>query len=382
MTRGLLHWIDARLPVVSAARREFRDYPMPPNLNGFWNFGAILTLSLLLMLATGLTLALTYVPNAGLAFASIQTIERGVPAGWLIRLAHQTGATLFMGALYLHIFRGLYYGSYKAPRELVWLTGMALLACAMVTAFAGYVLPWGQMSYWGADVITGAMAGLPVVGPTLSHLVLGDTHLGDVFLHRLFVVHFATAFAIVGIVVVHVACVHVAAPNDPDGRDPRSPRETVPFHPYFTAKDLFGLALAGGVFTALAAFAPGIVREAANLAPANPLRTPNDIVPAWYFLPFYGLLQIVPSKTLGLFASLAAIVLPGLMPWLDRSPIRSARHRPGFRIGMILMAAGFVTLGLAGAHHLQGLWGIAGRIAALAYFGVFVAVPFARRRPS
>lgn len=377
---GILPWLDARLPVVSAFRREYVDYRTPRNLNGLWNFGAILTVVLLVMLATGIFLAINYTPTAAGAFASIEAIERQVPSGWLLRSIHVTGASMFLAALYIHLFRGLYYGSYKAPREMLWLTGLVLLAMVMFTAFAGYVLPWGQMSYWGADVAGKAVDAVPVVGPWLEHFLQGGDAPGDVSLHRFFILHMVLAFAVLGVVGVHVAALHVTGSNNPLGIEPTGPRDTVPFHPYYTSKDALGLILFALLFAVVVFFLPNVVFEAENFRPANPLHTPADIEPEWYFLPFYGILQSVPSKFGGLLASVGAILVLFLVPWLDRSPIRSARFRPLYRVGMGVLVVCFILLGFVGRHHAQGGWMIAGRVAVVYYFAHFlVLLPLSAR---
>ncbi|GBQ12539.1 cytochrome b [Komagataeibacter rhaeticus] len=377
---GLLSWIDRRLPVFTALRKEYVDFPMPRNLNALWNFGAILTVVLVIMLASGIFLAMNYTPTASEAFLSVEMIERQLPAGWMLRALHVTGASLFMAALYVHLFRGLYYGSYKQPREILWLTGLVLLVMVMVTAFAGYVLPWGQMSYWGADVAGKAVGAVPVIGPALEHIMEGSDQLGDIFIHRFFVLHFVMAFAIVGIVALHVAALHVSGPNNPTGR-PVPARETVPFHPYYTTKDVTGLVLFALVFVALAFLWPDLLAEPENYRPANPMHTPADIEPEWYFLPFYGLLQSVPSKFGGLVAAGASIGVLFMVPWLDPSPVRSARSRPLCRAGMAGVVVSFVLMGLVGRHHAEGGWMIVGRVAALCYFGYFlVLLPLCARR--
>ncbi|GAA4504290.1 cytochrome b [Gluconacetobacter tumulicola] len=377
---GVVAWLDARLPVVSAFRREYVDYRTPRNLNGLWNFGAILTVVLLVMLATGIFLAINYTPTAAGAFASVEAIERQVPSGWLLRSIHVTGASMFLAALYIHLFRGLYYGSYKAPREMLWLTGLVLLAMVMFTAFAGYVLPWGQMSYWGADVAGKAVDAIPGVGPWLEHFLRGADAPGDVSLHRFFILHMVLAFAVLGVVGVHVAALHVTGSNNPLGIEPAGPRDTVPFHPYYTSKDALGLVLFALLFAVVMFFLPNVVFEAENFRPANPLHTPADIEPEWYFLPFYGILQSVPSKFGGLLASVGAILVLFLVPWLDRSPIRSARFRPLYRVCMGLLVVCFILLGFVGRHHAQGGWMIAGRVAVVYYFAHFlVLLPLSAR---
>ncbi|MBB2204540.1 cytochrome b [Gluconacetobacter takamatsuzukensis] len=377
---GLVPWLDARLPVVSAFRREYVDYRTPRNLNGLWNFGAILTVVLLVMLATGIFLAVNYTPTAAGAFASIEAIDRQLPSGWLLRSIHVTGASMFLAALYIHLFRGLYYGSYKAPREVLWLTGLVLLAMVMLTAFAGYVLPWGQMSYWGADVAGKAVDAIPGVGPWLEHFLQGGDAPGDVSLHRFFILHMVLAFAVLGVVGIHVAALHVTGSNNPLGIEPRGAGDTLPFHPYYTSKDALGLILFALLFAVVVFFLPDVVFEAENFRPANPLHTPADIEPEWYFLPFYGILQSVPSKFGGLLASVGAILVLFLVPWLDRSPIRSARFRPLYRACMGVLVVCFVLLGFVGRHHAQGGWMIAGRIAVVYYFAHFlVLLPLSAR---
>ena len=378
---GLAGWVEARLPVISAFRAEYIDFRLPRNLNGLWNFGAILTVVLLLMLATGIFLAMNYTPTNAGAFLSVEAIDRQLAGGWLLRAMHMTGANLFLAALYVHLFRGLYYGSYKAPRELLWLSGLLLLVLVMATAFAGYMLPWGQMSYWGADVITKAVGAIPGFGPSLEHIMAGGDHLGDVFLHHFFVLHFLLAFVVVGVVGLHVTIVHVNGSNNPLGVEPRTPKDTVPFYPYYISKDLVGLIVFAMVFAALMFFWPNVLIEADNYTPADPMHTPADIEPEWYFLPFYGLLQSVPSKFGGLVASAASLLILFALPWLDRSPVRSMRFRPLCRIGLFGLVAAFILLAAAGKHHAQGGWLIVARLAGIYYFSYFVVLlPLASSR--
>ncbi|MFT8718047.1 cytochrome b [Acetobacter sp.] len=377
---GVAGWLNRRLPVVSAFRAEYVDFRLPRNLNWLWNFGAILTVVLLLMLASGTFLALNYTPTSAGAFLSVEAIDRQLSGGWLLRAMHMTGANLFLAALYIHLFRGLYYGSYKAPREILWLTGLVLLVMVMGTAFAGYMLPWGQMSYWGADVITKAVGAVPLIGGTLEHVMTGSDHLGDVFLHRFFVLHFLMAFLVLAVVGLHVAALHITGSNNPVGVEPKTKKDTVTFHPYYTSKDLVGLIVFALIFTALMFFWPGLLAEPANYAPADPMHTPADIEPEWYFLPFYGLLQSVPSKFGGLVASAGSIAVLFFLPWLDRSPIRSARFRPMCRAGLFGLVIAFVLLAIAGKHHAEGVWMLIARLAGLYYFAYFlVLLPLASR---
>ncbi|MDG6095503.1 cytochrome b N-terminal domain-containing protein [Acetobacter sp. AN02] len=377
---GISGWIDSRFPVISAFRGQYIRFPMPRNLNALWTVGAMLTVVLLLMLATGITLAMNFTPTAAEAFASVEAIERRLPGGWLIRAMHMTGASLFLAALYVHLWRGLYYASYKKPREILWLFGMVLLALVMVTAFAGYVLPWGQMSYWGADVAGKAIGAVPWAGPVTERLFLGGDRPGDVTLHHLFILHFVLAFVVLGVVGLHVAALHYTGSNSPDG-EVREPERTLPFHPYFTIKDGLGVAVFALIFALVLFFLPGLITEPENFRPANPLHTPANIEPEWYFLPFYAILQAVPSKFGGLVASAGAIAVLFAVPWLDRSPVRAPRLRPVYRVAMLCLPVAFMLLGLAGKHHVQGGWLYVAQLATLYYFVHFlVLMPVVSRR--
>jgi quinol-cytochrome oxidoreductase complex cytochrome b subunit len=356
-----LRWLDARLPVISAFRREYVDYPMPHNLNGLWNFGAFVTVTLLVLLLSGIFLAVNYTATVTQAFASVEAIDRQVPSGWLVRSIHMGGVSMYFAALYVHIWRGLYYGSYKAPREVLWLTGMVLLAMTMVAAFAGYVLPWGQMSYWGLTVAAHALGSIPLVGAPLGDWLLGGGSPGDVALHRIYVLHFVMAFATIGIVVLHVLALHVTGSNNPLGVEIRSPRDTIPFHPYYTAKDGVGLALFALAFAVLVFFLPGWLTLPDNYLEANPLSTPADITPEWYFAPFYAILRA--GGGLGVPLSAASLAVLFALPWLDGSPVRSARFRPVYRWLLPLAALSFGFLGVAGFHQPAGWWLLLSRVA-------------------
>ncbi|MCQ8240439.1 cytochrome b [Rhizosaccharibacter radicis] len=375
----LAHWIDARLPVLSYLRREYVEYPTPRNLNHLWNFGAFITVTLVLMILTGLFLALNYEPSVAGAFASVEAIDRQLPSGWLLRSIHMAGATLFFAALYVHIFRSLYYGSYKRPRELLWLTGMLLMFMVMATAFFGYVLPWGQMSFWGASVIVSAVSAVPLLGHALAALLQGGAILGDVAIHRFFVLHFLLGFAIAGVVGLHVLALHVTGSNNPAGIEARGPGDTLPFHPYYTSKDGLGLVVFLLIYAALVFFAPGWLTEADNYLPADPAVTPAEIRPEWYFSPFFAILRAVPSRSGGVLLAGLSVLLLCLMPWLDRSPVRSARYRPVYRPMVIVLAMAFLTLLAAGLHPPNGIWLLLSRIAAGCWFGFFVLLPFVHR---
>ncbi|MCI1437008.1 MAG: cytochrome b N-terminal domain-containing protein [Acetobacter indonesiensis] len=368
---------------VSAFVKEYMGFLLPRDLNMLWTVGAMLLAVLALMVMSGLSLALSYTPDATLAFHSVEALERRLPAGWLLRSLHMTGASFFMAALYLHVFRGLCYGSYRAPRRGLWLIGTALLVMVMVTAFAGYVLPWGQMSYWGADVAGKAVGAVPVVGPLLERVFLGGDAPGTATLHRMFVLHFTLAFSIVGAVILHVAVLHAKGSSSPSGRIGEQPDRKLPFYPYFTIKDTLGVVLMSLLFTLVMCFWPGLITESANYRPANPLHTPADIEPEWYFLPFYGMLQAVPSKFGGLVVSAGAVVILFCVPWLDKgadSLLPWAGHRWLARVALGVLVVSFIVAGLAGRHHVQGPWLLAGRIATLGYYAYFLAfLPFYAR---
>ncbi len=356
-----LRWLDSRLPVVSAFRREYVSYPMPRNLNGLWNFGAFVTVALAVLLLSGIFLAVNYTATVAQAFGSVEAIDRQVPSGWLVRSIHMGGVSMYFATLYVHIWRSLYYGSYKAPREVLWLTGMLLMAMTMVAAFAGYVLPWGQMSYWGLTVASHALGSVPVVGAPLAGWLLGGSVLGDTALHRIYVLHFVTAFAVIGIVVLHVLALHVTGSNNPLGIEPRGPRDTIPFHPYYTAKDGVGMALFAIAFAVLVFFLPGWLTLPDNYLQADPLSTPADITPEWYFAPFYAILRA--GGPLGVLLAAGSLTVLFILPWLDRSPIRSARFRPVYRWLLLVLLASFVLLGVAGFHPPSGIWLVLSRIA-------------------
>ncbi|CAI3947384.1 cytochrome b [Commensalibacter communis] len=373
-------WIEKRFPVFSTFRREYIQFPMPRNLNIWWAFGAVLCVTLLLMLATGIFLALSYTPSAEEAFASIEMIERRVPSGWLLRSLHMAGSNLFLVFLYLHLFRGLYYGSYKNPRELVWLSGLLLMLMVMITAFAGYILPWGQMSYWAANVVIQAISSIPFIGEGLARWLMGGSSPSDLTLHRYFVLHFAMAFFIIAVVFIHVICVHVVKSNNPKGIEPKTKEETLPFYPYYVAKD--GVVIVGAIIllVLLAFFFPDLLTNSENYTPANPLETPANIAPEWYFLPFYGILQLIPYKFLGLLLSVGSIMVLFAVPWLDRSPIKSANYRPSYRIALFLLVLSFVMLGIVGKYHSHTglIW--LGRLALFYYYAHFLLIlPFSAR---
>ncbi|MXV44955.1 cytochrome b [Saccharibacter sp. 17.LH.SD] len=367
------HWLNKRLPFLRPLHQHFSRFPMPP-VNGWWTLGACLIAIVLLMGASGLFLALNYTPDIQQAFSSIETIERRVPSGWLIRSLHMGGATVFFAALYLHIGRGLWYGSYKAPRELVWLSGLLLMVLFMTTAFAGYVLPWGQMSYWGATVITHAIEAIPALGKPLVTFLLGGNDLGTVALHRLFVLHFTLGFIVLAIIGLHVLCLHGVGSSNPTADSPTPITTTRPFHSDYSIKD--GLAVCGVliIYAILIFFLPDWLEKTSNLIPADPLKTPSDITPEWYLAPFYAMLRAVPSRLGGLIIAATSIIILFALPWLDQSPRHNATYRPTIRVGMTLAFMAFLTLGIAGLHTPSTIWLWLSRLSLIVWFSVFLLI--------
>jgi ubiquinol-cytochrome c reductase cytochrome b/c1 subunit len=353
---GLVKWIDTRLPVFSYLQKEYAEFESPKNFNWFWNFGAILTFMLVLMILTGIFLAMQYQPNTGLAFDSVERIMRDVNFGWLLRYLHANGASFFFIAVYIHIFRGMYYGSYKAPRELMWILGVVILLLMMATAFMGYVLPWGQMSFWGATVITQLFSAIPLVGDLIVTLLWGGFSVDNPTLNRFFALHYLFPFLIFAVVALHVVALHTTGSNNPIGVDPKGPQDTVKFHPFYTVKDSFGLAVFVTIFAAVVFFAPNYFGEPENYLEAAPLNTPAAIVPEWYFLPFFAILRsinfdiwFIEAKLGGVLAMFGAIFVLFVLPWLDRSPVRSGRFRPLFKWFFLIWLLDCVVLGWVGA---------------------------------
>ena len=338
-SNGFTRWLDTRLPVLRLVNDSFVDYPTPRNLNYWWTFGGILTLCLAIQIVTGIVLAMHYIPTTELAFASVEHIMRDVNYGWLIRYVHSNGASMFFIAVYIHMFRGLYYGSYKAPREVLWILGVLIYLLMMATAFFGYVLPWGQMSFWGATVITNLFGAIPLVGDALRTWLWGGFSVGDPTLNRFFSLHYLFPFLIAGVVILHVWALHVTGQNNPAGIEIKDPKkDTLPFTPYATMKDAFGMAVFLLLFGYFVFFNPNALGEPDNYIEANPLSTPAHIVPEWYLLPFYAILRAVTfdigpidSKLGGVIAMFGAIAILFVLPWLDTSKVRSARFRPLYR---------------------------------------------------
>jgi len=374
---GIARWFEARLPIASLVHSSFIAYPTPRNLNYFWTFGAILTFMLIIQIITGVILAMHYVPTATLAFGSIEHIMRDVNYGWLVRYLHTNGASFFFLAVYMHIFRGMYYGSYKSPREVLWILGVIIYVLMMATAFMGYVLPWGMMSFAGATVITNLFTAIPLVGTAVAHWLWGGYAVGDPTLTRFFALHYLLPFMIVGVVGLHVWALHVAGQNNPDGVEVKDvQRDTVAFTPYATIKDLFSVCVFFVVYAWFVFFIPNYLLDADNYNPANPLVTPAHIVPEWYLLPFYAILRAIPNKLVGVLALALAIVLLAFLPWLDTSPIKSGKYRPAFRFFFWVFVVCCVGLGYLGSQEVTDSATMVARILALGYFGyLLVALP-------
>jgi quinol-cytochrome oxidoreductase complex cytochrome b subunit len=351
---GFTKWLDSRLPVVRLAYDSFVDFPTPKNLNYWYTFGGILAVCLMTQILTGVVLAMHYTATVDGAFASVERIMRDVPYGWLIRYIHANGASMFFLAVYIHMFRGLYYGSYKAPREILWILGVVIFLLMMGTAFLGYVLPWGQMSYHGANVITGLIGAVPVIGDSIKAWLMGGPSIGNQTLQRFFSLHYLLPFMIAGVVILHIWALHVPGNNNPAGvearKDPEGlKQDTVPFHPYYTVKDGFAIVVFLIIFAAFVFYMPNVLGHADNYIEANPLVTPAHIVPEWYLLPFYAILRAITfnlgpidAKLLGVIAMFGSIAVLFFLPWLDTSKVKSMRYRPVARQFFF----GFVVAGL------------------------------------
>jgi len=371
---GLTKWLDERLPILRLANDSFVDYPTPKNLNYWWTFGGILTFCLVTQIITGIILAMHYTPHVDFAFNSVEHIMRDVNYGWLIRYIHANGASMFFLAVYIHIFRGLYYGSYKAPREVLWILGVLIYILMMAAAFMGYVLPWGQMSLWGATVITNLFGAIPVVGESVATWLWGGYSVANPTLNRFFSLHYLIPFIIFGVVILHIWALHVPGNNNPVGISVQSKKDTLPFHPYYTVKDGFALCLFMILFAYFIFFAPNVLGHADNYIPANPLVTPAHIVPEWYLLPFYAILRAVPDKLGGVLLMFGAIFVMFLLPWLDTSKIRSGRYRPLFRQFFILFVIDCLVLGYLGAQPAEGVYIVLARIGTVYYFAHFLII--------
>lgn len=370
----VINWIDSRLPIFTMMQKEYGTFPTPRNFNYFWNFGALALVSLMIMIVTGIVLAMHYQPNTELAFDSVQRIRRDVNYGWLIQYVHMNGASMFFIVTYIHMFRGLYYGSYKTPRELLWMLGVVILLLMMATAFMGYVLVWGQMSYWGATVITNLFSAFPLVGKHIVTFLWGGFGVDQPTLNRFFSLHYLLPFVLVGVIFLHVAALHIVGSNNPLGIDVKTPQDTIPFHPYYTIKDMVGMCVFLIVFAVLVFFAPDFLGDPENFVPANPLQTPPEIVPEWYLLPFYAILRSVPDKLMGVLMMFGSILILFVLPWLDSSPVRSAKFRPIYKWLFWVFVAVCIGLGMAGAHKPEGIWVVIGRVCTAYYFAHFLII--------
>jgi len=388
---GIERWLDTRLPLVRFMNDTLITFPTPKNLNYWFTFGGILALMLGIQIITGIVLAMHYVPNADLAFASVERIMRDVNYGWLIRYMHANGASMFFLAAYLHMFRGLYYGSYKAPREVLWILGCAIYLVMIITAFMGYVLPWGQMSFHGAVVITNLIGAIPVIGPAITTWLWGGFAVDNATLNRFFSLHYLMPFVLAGLVILHVWALHVSGNNNPKGVDVKSKEDTVPFHPYYTVKDGFAIGVFLLLYMSFVFFNPNALGDAVNYVPANPLVTPAHIVPEWYLLPFYAILRAVPDKLMGVILMFGAIAAIFVLPWLDTSKVRSMRYRPTARLYFFIFVVVCLVLGYCGGQlpDDQVIPGVSGlmlldsdinsfvwlsRFAALYYFAYFFLI--------
>jgi ubiquinol-cytochrome c reductase cytochrome b/c1 subunit len=373
-TSGFERWLEKRLPIISLMHSSFVSYPTPRNLNYFWTFGAILSAMLGWQILTGIVLAMHYAANTGVAFSSVEHIMRDVNYGWLLRYGHANGASFFFIAVYIHIFRGLYYGSYKEPREVLWILGMIIFLLMMATGFMGYVLPWGQMSFWGATVITNLFSAIPLVGPTIVTWLWGGFAVDDPTLNRFFSLHYLLPFMIAGVVVLHVWALHVVGQNNPTGIEPKSTEDTVAFTPYATTKDVFATSVFFIIFAWFIFYVPNYTGSPDNYIEANPLATPAHIEPEWYFLPFYAILRSIPDKLGGVIAMFGAIAILFVLPWLDTSKVRSATYRPLYRQFFWVLAFVAVGLGWLGAQPPEGGYVIASRLFTAYYFIHFLVI--------
>ncbi|MGH1419297.1 MAG: cytochrome b [Hyphomicrobiaceae bacterium] len=371
-------WFDERLPIARLVHDSFVDFPTPRNLNYLWTFGGILMFCLVAQLVTGIVLAMHYQPSAEEAFNSIERIRRDVNFGWMIRNFHAVGASMFFVAVYIHIFRGLYYGSYKAPREILWILGVFIFLAMMATAFMGYALPWGQMSFWGVTVITNLFSSIdsiiPGLGTTIVEWLWGGYAVTGATLNRFFSLHYLLPFVITGLVILHVWALHVVGQNNPTGVEPKTKADTVPMGPYAISKDVVGMFLFLIVFAWFVFFLPDYLGHADNFNPANPLVTPPHIVPEWYFLPFYAILRAIPSKLGGVLAMFASIAVLAFIPWLDTSRVRSTKYRPVYKWFFFLFLFTCLALGYLGSKPAEGVYVFWAQIFTFYYFAHFLLV--------
>ncbi|AXK83360.1 cytochrome b [Pseudolabrys taiwanensis] len=370
----VLKWLETRLPIGGLIHSSFVAYPTPKNLNYWWTFGGILSFMLGVQIITGIVLAMHYTPHVDLAFKSVEGIMRDVNYGWLLRYLHSNGASMFFIAVYIHIFRGMYYGSYKEPREVLWILGVIIYLLMMATGFLGYTLPWGQMSFWGATVITNFFSAIPGVGETIVTWLWGGYAVGNPTLNRFFSLHYLLPFVIAGVVVLHVWALHVVGQNNPTGIEPKSDKDTVPFTPYATVKDGFFMVVFCLFFAWFVFYIPNYLGHADNYIVANPAVTPQHIVPEWYYLPFYAILRAIPDKLLGVLALFGSILILAFLPWLDTSRVRSARYRPLYRQFFWLFVLVCLGLGWLGSKPAEGIYTVLARILTVYYFAHFIII--------
>ncbi|NKB75688.1 MAG: cytochrome b [Gammaproteobacteria bacterium] len=391
---SFIDWVDERFPATKVWKEHFTEYYAPKNFNFWYFFGSLALVVLVLQIITGLLLAMNYKPDAELAFASVEYIMRDVWGGWFVRYMHSTGASMFFVVIYLHMFRGLLYGSYRNPRELIWIFGMVIYLAMMATAFFGYLLPWGQMSFWGAQVIVNLFETLPFIGAALSEWIRGDYVISDITLNRFFAFHFLIPFILLGLVFLHIVSLHKVGSNNPDGieikKGPKgnkwskdAPADSIPFHPYYTVKDVMGLVVFLIFFIIIVFFMPemgGYFLEQPNFEPANPLKTPDHIAPVWYFTPYYAILRAVPSfagtQVWGVLAMGASIAMFFILPWLDRSPVKSIRYKgPIFKSCLTVFAISFVVLGYLGTQPPTPGLTLLAQVFSIIYFAFFLLMP-------
>src|SRR5437870_3430239 len=371
---AFLRWMERRLPIGGLVYSSFVVYPTPRNLNYWWAFGGILTFMLSVQIVTGIVLAMHYTPHVDYAFDSVEQIMRDVNYGWLLRYLHSTGASMFFLAAYIHVFRGMYYGSYKEPREVLWILSVILLLLMIMTGFMGYVLPWGQMSFWAATVITNLFSAIPLVGESVVTWLWGGYAVGNPTLNRFYSLHYLLPFVIAGVVVLHIWALHVAGQNNPAGIEPKTEKDTVAFTPYATIKDTFLLAVFCILFAWFVFYIPNFLLAPDNYIPANPAVTPTHIVPEWYYLPFYAILRAIPSKLGGVMALGASIVILAFLPWLDTSKVRSANYRPLYRQFFWVFVVVCVGLGWLGSKPAEGGYVVWARILTIYYFAHFLII--------
>ena len=366
-------WFHERLPVTDLTGHML-DFPTPKNLNYWWTFGGILSVMLMAQLATGIVLAMHYTPHVDFAFASVEHIMRDVNYGWLLRYMHSNGASMFFVAVYVHIFRGMYYGSYKAPREVLWMIGVLIYLVMMATAFMGYVLPWGQMSFWGAKVITNLFSAIPFFGKAITTWLWGGFAVDNPTLNRFYSLHYLLPFVLAALVALHIWALHVPGNNNPTGVSVKGTQDTLPFHPYYTMKDAFAVVVFLIAYMAFVSFAPNYMGHAINYAEANPLQTPPHIVPEWYYLPFYAILRAIPDKLGGVTAMFGSILILFVLPWLDTSRVRSGTYRPIFKQFFWVFVIVCIGLGYLGSKPPEGAYVIWSRILTAYYFAHFLVI--------